>query len=100
MSERVNDVPALCVPDEIQAIRSELFLKRAASPETLHRIDGLLRRFPDSPQLWLLRGRAMQLCDAGELRRGDAIESYQRALALDPSNHEASEELNRLLQLS
>jgi predicted Zn-dependent protease len=99
MSERDNGPSSLCVPDEIQAIRSELFLKRAASPETLDRIDGLLRRFPESPQLWLLRGRALQLSDTGKLRRSDAIESYQRGLALDPSNQEASEELKRLLVL-
>lgn len=89
----------LCVPDEIQAIRSEIFVARGASPAVLQRIEELIRRFPDSPQLWILRGDAIQRGDGSGAPLAEAGESYRRALALDPDNREAAEALRRLAEL-
>lgn len=90
----------LCIPDEIQAIRSELYLARAVTPATLQRIENLLRTFPESPQLWILRGDAIRLGTDVASSRSDAEASYRHALALDPSNREALEALERLRELS
>ncbi|MGA7613830.1 MAG: tetratricopeptide repeat protein [Thermoanaerobaculia bacterium] len=74
-----------CVPDEISGIRAQLHLKRSADGETLAKIERLASEFPDSPDVWVLRGEAMELRgDVAEARR-----SYERALALQPDHAEA-----------
>lgn len=83
----------LCVPDSITVIRTEMYLGRGASAQTLARIEALVQRFPESPDLWVLRGDAIQLSDGTGPTLAEARKSYQRALALDPSHREAAEEI-------
>jgi predicted Zn-dependent protease len=92
MSER-------CAPDEIQAIRAEIYVARRASPGILRRIEELTRQFPESPQLWILRGDALRLGDGTGRPLAEAKRCYQRALALDPGNGEAAEALARFIDL-
>ena len=88
-----------CVPDEIAAVRAEIYVQNGASPQTLARIEGLLRRFPDSPDLWVLRGDAIQLGDGTGPSLSDARKAYEQALAIDPSHREAAKELAHFIDV-
>ena len=71
-----------CVPDRISAVRADVRLRRRVTPETIEAIERLLDAFPESSELWSLRGEALQLLpevDEEEVRR-----SLERAAALDP----------------
>jgi hypothetical protein len=51
--------------------------------------------YPDSVDLWLLRGDFVQLCDDGDapFPLEDALASYERAAALDPTRPEPHVEI-------
>ncbi len=51
-------------------------------------IDAALAKYPDDPELWLLRGNAEEPTAAGRGQRGlvGAVAYYQAALAVSPSN--------------
>jgi cellulose synthase operon protein C len=58
---------------------AEVHLLRRELPAALELYDGLVREFADSPKLWNERGVCLH--QAG--RRAEAIESYERAVAVD-----------------
>jgi tetratricopeptide (TPR) repeat protein len=58
---------------------AEVHLLRRELPAALELYDALVREFPDSPKLWNERGVCLH--QAG--RRTEAIESYERAVAVD-----------------
>jgi len=88
----------LCVTDEILEIRTAVHLGRAASRETLQRIDKLIERFPESPDLWVLRGDASLLGGRTAAVKAEARTCFERALALAPDHREAAASLASLVQ--
>jgi predicted RNA polymerase sigma factor len=81
----------LCVTDDISGLRAEVYVARQASEQTIARIDALLVRFPESPELWVMRGDALRLLE----NEVDARTSYERALAVSPGNALALEALTK-----
>src|SRR6185312_1728889 len=63
----------------LQAMAEVHLLRRELQP-ALELYDGLVREYADSPKLWNERGVCLH--QAG--RRADAIQSYDRAVAVDP----------------
>jgi hypothetical protein len=88
----------LCVPDEIAAIRADIYVHGGASAGTLARIESLVHRFPDSPDLWVLRGDAIQLGDGTGPSLDEARKSYEHALAIDSGHREAASELQHFIE--
>ncbi len=65
-----------------------------ADLDTLRMADDAVAAFPRSPRLWCRRGDLILLaCAESTYTLADARESYQRALAIDPENPEALQEL-------
>lgn len=85
---------AACIPDRVAAVRARLGLEGNATTETIREIDAMIREHPDSPDLWLLRGEAIELCSEAEAE--EARRSYEHALALDPSHAGAEARLRKL----
>jgi len=55
----------------------------------LAEVETLLQRSPDSAVLWRLRGHLLQLSTGDSRTLASARESYERAIALDPSSANA-----------
>jgi len=75
----------------IDRIRAEFATRDTATEEVMNKVDQALEQFPTSPALWCLRGDLIQLSDGEDYTLEDALNSYQRAIELDPNNAEAYE---------
>ncbi len=75
-----------------ESIRAEIRRHGCATPEILRRIEIALEDRP-SAELWILRGDAIQLSDAGTYTLDDAERSYERAIELEPLLPEPYESL-------
>jgi tetratricopeptide (TPR) repeat protein len=65
-----------------------------ASNQTLDLADEAVRAWPESPKLWCMRGDLIQLgADGAPYELGDALASYEQAIAIDPKWVEAYEEI-------
>ena len=82
-----------CTTDEILALRTQILVARRADRETVARTTALLERFPESPDLRVLHGRALLLA-ARDLE--GAAASFEHALALEPGHRDATEALREL----
>ena len=78
-------------PEYIDRIRDEFAGRNRATLEVMRRINEALEEFPASPALWCLRGDLIQLSDDDNFTLEDALESYKKAIELDPNNAEAYE---------
>src|SRR5712692_8863269 len=71
---------------QLEAINEILNVSKHQAYKTA--IDAALTKFPDDPELWLLRGNAEEPTAAGRGQRGlvGAVAYYQAALAISPDN--------------
>ncbi|MEM1043799.1 MAG: hypothetical protein AAGI91_14375 [Bacteroidota bacterium] len=81
--------------EHIQAILEAWPERVGAPPGLLEAVNAALREYPQSPQLWCIRGDLIQLSDDGDdgLDLENALRSYERALELEPAWVEAYEEI-------
>ena len=82
-------------PEYIDCIRAELAKTDEATEEVVNKVDQALKQFPLSPALWCLRGDLIQLSDHEGYTLEDALNSYKRAIELDPNNAEPYEAIGR-----
>ena len=77
----------------IDSIRSEVRHNYPLTSEVVKRVDEALEKFPSSPALWCLRGDVIQLSDDIDYVLEAALNSYKKAIELDPNNAETYEEI-------
>jgi len=83
----------------IKSIRFEFAADEKAAGKLLERVDEGLRLFPESAELWCLRGHLIQLSEREEYYHQDALESYKKAVGLDPQCLDAYEEIGHFYDL-
>ena len=76
-----------------KSIRAEIRRCEGVTPVVLRRIEDALAAEPNSPELWVLRGDALQLAEGGTTSLEDARRSYLRAAQIDPSYADAYDSL-------
>ena len=74
-------------------IREQIAANGKATPEILRAIEGALAERPDDPNLWVLRGDAIQLSDGDGYELADAERSYREAIRRAPQHAAAHTEL-------
>jgi tetratricopeptide (TPR) repeat protein len=77
----------------IASIRNDFAKDEKTAGKLLDRVEQGLKLFPASAELWCLRGHLIQLSDGEEYSLREAIESYQKAIAIDEGCLDAYEEI-------
>lgn len=71
-----------------------VYPKHEATPEVLALAELAVTECPESAKLWCLRGDLIQLGSAeSNYKLDDSLQSYKKALKIDPSNSEAHESI-------
>lgn len=73
----------------------ELYPRKSTTPlSTIKLVDRAVRKYPNSPELWVLRGCLIQLADENcPHSLEDAINSFKKAVEVDPSFDDAWKEI-------
>lgn len=67
---------------------------RETSPKTINLVDKALKEFPNSPELWVLRGCLIQLSGADcRYDLNDALNSFKKAVEIDSTFDDAWKEI-------
>ena len=84
-----NDAPHIFF---VQFVAARIFLRGKRYDEALSYLDGASRILPDTPEVELLRGEALQ----GAGRQREAVGAYERTRQLAPGSEAAKEAARRL----
>jgi hypothetical protein len=77
----------------IKSIRNEFAANEKGDAQVLEKLEDGLKFFPQSVELWCLRGHLILLSEGGDYELRDALDSYKKAVTLDPDCLDAIEEL-------
>lgn len=77
----------------LSALRPSAESNGSVTLQTLFVADNAVTQFPESSELWLLRGRVYCLALGSVDRTGDVIHSFEQAIRLNPRNAEAYRDL-------
>jgi tetratricopeptide (TPR) repeat protein len=83
----------------IKSIRREFAADETAAGKLLGKVDVGLRLFPESAELWCLRGHLIQISDGGEYQLEEALASYEKAVGIDPNYLDVYEEIGYFYDL-
>jgi tetratricopeptide (TPR) repeat protein len=77
----------------VESIRADIRRLERATLEIFARIENAIREEPNNPELWVLRGDAIQLSDELTNPLSEVERSYRKATEIDPTFAEAYESL-------